>query len=86
MGKYTHMSDLNEAGPASTDGAAGGTPTESDLPSMQGLDDSVDDPSDPTAAREDDAGTVGIDAAALSSGDDEGPSDPMPDMSGTSGS
>lgn len=78
------MSDLNH-GPASTHGAAGGTPSESDLPSMQGLDDSVDDPSDPTAGREEGPGTVGIDAAGLSSGDDGGPSDPMPDMSGTSG-
>ncbi|GAA3635253.1 hypothetical protein [Microlunatus ginsengisoli] len=79
------MSDLNDADLAPTGGEAGGTPSESDLPSMQGLGDSVDDPSDPTAARDDDAGSVGDNPAALLN-DDEGPSDPMPDMSGTSGS
>ena len=54
---------------------------------MQGLDESTDDPSDPTAARQnsdaDEAETP--DLAELAATDDEGPSDPMPDMSGTGG-
>jgi hypothetical protein len=73
-----------EIGPA--DAAAGGTPTESDLPNLQGLDESVDDPSDPEAAREgDDAlgGTTPTDL--MNSGDSKGASDPMPDLSGTTG-
>jgi hypothetical protein len=78
------MSDISGTTPA---GAAGGTPSESDLPAMQGLDESTDDPSDPTAARQnsdsDQAETP--DLAELAATDDEGPSDPMPDMSGTGG-
>ena len=81
------MSDMTEATPAGTGAAAGGTPSESDLPAMQGLGESVDDPPDPTAARRDADGAAGVDPGALSSAnDDEGPSDPMPDMSGTTGS
>lgn len=77
------MSDSTETGRAGSGAAAGGIPSESDLPSMQGLADSVDDPSDPTAARE---GAAGTEAAAFSTEDDGGPSDPLPDMSGSSGS
>jgi hypothetical protein len=79
------MSDTTGADLAGADNAAGGTPAEHDLPAMQGLDDSVDDPSDPTASRGD-AEQPDVAALAEASGaDDEGPSDPMPDMSGTSG-
>jgi hypothetical protein len=69
------------------DAASGGTPDESDLPSLQGLDEAVDDPSDPEAARSgDDApGEVPF-SQLMSSGDSKSASDPMPDMSGTSGS
>lgn len=83
------MSDMSgaaaSAGQTSSPGAAaGGMPDESDLPSIQGLDDSVDDPSDPEAAQR---GTDEPDAArfaALSdAGEGKGTSDPMPDMSGT---
>lgn len=85
------MSDLTggaatggQIGPA--EAAAGGTPDESDLPRLQGLDENVDDPNDPEAARGGDEapGEVPF-AAMMNSGDSKGASDPMPDMSGTSG-
>lgn len=71
-------------GPA--DAAGGGIPSESDLPGLQGLDDSVDDPSDPEAAnRGDDApGEVPF-ADLMNSGDSKSASDPMTDTSGASG-
>ncbi len=73
-------------GPVGPDAAAGGTPGESDLPRMQRLDESVDDPSDPEAARRDDeTDGAGPLAAMTNSGDGKGASDPMPDMSGASG-
>ena len=77
---------MTEATPAGTGAAAGGTPSESDLPAMQGLGESVDDPSDPTAARPDPDREAGAATDAIPDSDDEGPSDPMPDMSGTTGS
>jgi hypothetical protein len=80
------MSDTTGVDPTGTDAAAGGTPSESDLPAMQGLGESADDPSDPTAPRQQ-APTGSGDAAGLAGAvgdDDEGPSDPMPDMAGTS--
>ncbi len=69
------------AGSATTPaGAAGGTPDEGDLPGLQGLGESADDPDDP-------AGTdtsSGSPLDALGDDDDaQGTSDPMPDMSGT---
>jgi len=83
------MSDMTGANPAGAGAAAGGTPSESDLPALQGLDESVDDPSDPTASRrqaadggDHEAEITGVAGAAGS--DDDGPSDPMPDMAGTS--
>jgi hypothetical protein len=74
-----------QIGPA--DAAAGGTPSESDLPKLQGLDESAEDPSDPEAAREGD-GTPGEAQVAdlMDTGDSKGASDPIPDMSGTTGS
>lgn len=73
-----------QIGPA--DAAAGGTPDESDLPRLHGLDESVDDPSDPTAAREGEGAPGEVPFADLmNSGDSKAGSDPMPDMSGTSG-
>jgi hypothetical protein len=80
------MSEMTGADPAGAGSAAGGTPSESDLPAMQGLGESVDDPSDPTASRRDadEQGPAGM--PDLSGADEDGPSDPMPDMSGTTGS
>lgn len=78
------MTEISGAGPAGTSGAAaGGTPDESDLPRLQGLDQSADDPSDPAAARRSDAASEAgpVDPPA----DDESASDPMTDMSGTTG-
>ncbi|MFP5281945.1 MAG: hypothetical protein ACLGIF_00660 [Actinomycetes bacterium] len=67
------------------DEAQGGPPTESDLPRLQGLDDSVDDPSDPQAAQGDEAaGNVPL-ANLMDTGDATSSSDPMPDMTGTTG-
>jgi hypothetical protein len=63
-------------------GQATGIPDESDLPAMQGLDD--DDLSDPAAA-EDAAEPDAPNVSQESGTDPKGPSDPMPDMSGTSG-
>jgi len=75
------MTSVNPDGAGSA--SAGGTPSESDLPAMQGLGESVDDPSDPTASRRD-ADDRGLADPAVPSGeDDESPSDPMPDMAGT---
>lgn len=74
-----------QIGPA--DAATGGTPNEADLPSLQGLGDSVDDPSDPGAARADEDTADDVPLAARMNGDEsKGASDPMPDVSGTSGS
>jgi hypothetical protein len=81
------MTDISGAMPGGSSGAAAnGTPSESDLPSMQGLDDSTDDPSDPAAGtRPTNApGNADLDALATSD-DDQSASDPMPDISGTSG-
>ena len=76
------MSDFSETRSAEV---TGGTPSESDLPAMQGLDESTDDPSDPSASRRDsDADRPEApDVADLATTDDQAPSDPMPDMSGT---
>jgi len=71
-----------QIGPA--DPAAGGTPDESDLPRLQGLDDSVDDPSDPEAARGDETADDVPFAQLMGSGDSKGAADPMPDQAGTS--
>lgn len=69
-----------------SDAAAGGTPDESNLPGIQGLGDSVDDPTDPEASqRDDDASMLDRFSAATESGAGKGSSDPMPDMSGTGG-
>jgi hypothetical protein len=71
-------------GPA--DAASSGTPDEPDVPGRQGLDESVDDPSDPEAARAGDGAPGDAPFADLLGSDDGGgSSDPMPDMSGTSG-
>ena len=73
-----------QIGPA--DAASSGTPDESDLPGRQGLGESVDDPNDPQAAREGDGAPGEAPFADLLGSDDGGTaSDPMPDMSGTSG-
>ena len=67
----------------SSDPAAGGIPTESEAPELHGLGDNVSDPSDPrnepsgSERAPFDPGSTPGDAAA--------PSDPMPDISGTSG-
>jgi hypothetical protein len=67
----------------SSDPAAGGMPTESDAPELQGLGGAAPDPSDPengSSASEQapfDPGAAVGDAAASS--------DPMPDSSGTAG-
>lgn len=80
------MSDITGANPAGADAAAGGTPSESDLPAMQGLGESTDDPSDPTAGREGQDLPQADDITQQAGGaDDEGPADPMPDMAGTGG-
>ena len=85
------MSDLTggaatggENGPR--EGAFSGTADEADLPRLQGLDESVDDPSDPEAARggDDAPGEVPF-SNMMNTGDSKSGSDPMPDMSGTSG-
>jgi hypothetical protein len=79
------MSEFSQtAGSAS--GAAGGTPSESDLPRMQGLDENTDDPSDPSAAGAGASDEVNqtVDDPALGE-DDESASDPMHDIAGTSG-
>ena len=66
-----------------SDGAAGGIPTGSDAPELQGLGGETPDPTDPEngpSFSEDapfDPGSTAGDAA--------GSSDPMPDTSGTSG-
>lgn len=74
------MSDfVSGSTPDGPSGAAGGTPTESDLPAMQGLGDAADDPSDPEAA---DQGSDLSQGQRLSdggrSGDAQSSSDPMP--------
>jgi hypothetical protein len=77
------MSDFSTEGTSgmnSPAGAAGGTPSESDLPGLQGLDAGVDDPDDPTAAGA--ATGTPLDAVG-GAGDTQGGSDPMPDMSGS---
>ena len=79
------MTDTSGAMPGGSSGpAANGTPpSEPDLPSMQGLDDSTDDPeagTGPTNA----PGNADLDALATLD-DDQSASDPMPDISGTSG-
>lgn len=79
------MTDFSGVSPAGADAAAGGTPSESDLPAMQGLSDSADDPRDPTAAQPDPDQPRADDIAAHAGSSDEGPSDPMPDMAGTGG-
>jgi hypothetical protein len=85
------VSDLNAEGPASPvntpAGAGGGMPAESDLPGLQGLDESVNDPDDPAAAAETEAAAQSTPVEATSeSGSPRGSSDPMPDMSGSGGS
>jgi hypothetical protein len=86
-GKEKTMSDLSAGGSGgpmeSPAGAAGGTPAESDLPGLQGLDDSVADPDDPQSG---DGSTAESEPTPLSVlSDDEGgagTSDPAPDTSG----
>ena len=81
------MTDISGAMPGgSSVPAANGTPSEPDLPSMQGLDDSTDDPGDPEAGTgpRNAPGNADLDALATVD-DDQSASDPMPDISGTSG-
>ena len=74
------------AGPTGLPGASGsGMPDESDLPRLQGLDEAVDDPSDPQAARRGEAADEVPFDPQVEPGDGKATSDPMPDMSGTSG-
>ena len=54
---------------ASGSAASDGTPTEEDLPGLQGLDDTTDTPSD-------------LEPDTASASEDERGSDPMPDMAG----
>jgi hypothetical protein len=69
-----------------SDAASSGTPTGSDLTADQGLNESADDPTDPEAAREGDGAPGEAPFAELLGSDDStGGSDPMPDVSGTSG-
>jgi hypothetical protein len=70
-------------GLGSSDPAAGGTPTESDAPELQGLGKDASDPSDPRSGPPD-AVQAPFDPGSAE-GDVGGPSDPMPDNSGTSG-
>ena len=73
-----------QIGPA--DAASGSTPDESDLPRLHGLDESVDDPIDPEAARTGSGAPGDVPFAELmNTGDSKASSDPMPDMTGTSG-
>lgn len=67
-------------------GAASGTPDESDLPRLQGLDADTDDLDDPAAAQPDpdEPGDQRLDFLR-DSGSDRSASDPMPDMSGNQG-
>lgn len=77
------MTDFSAEGTGSATtpaGAGGGTPDEADLPGLQGLDESTDDPDDPSG-RETATGTP-LDALG-DAGEAQGTSDPMPDMSGT---
>ena len=79
------MSETRGANPVRADSATGGTPTESDLPSMQGLGESADSPNDPTASRRQaqDSGQNAV--PDVSDGEMEAASDSMPDGSGTTG-
>jgi hypothetical protein len=79
------MSELvSGSTPEGPSGAAGGTPSESDLPAMQGLGDAADDPSDPEAAEQRPDTSQGQRLGDLGrSGDDQASSDPMPDTGGS---
>lgn len=80
------MSNMSAAdGTTRPDAAAGGMPAEPDLPALQGLGDSADDPSDPTAAGSSPTTPQGQADDPGGSGERAGGSDPMPDMSGSSG-
>jgi hypothetical protein len=65
-----------------SDQASGGTPTESDLPDLQGLDSDVDDPSDPQRGGNPEGVPLGT---GSESGTGASGSDPMPDISGAGG-
>lgn len=76
-------SAATEGGLGSSDPAAGGIPTESDAPELQGLGKDASDPSDPQSGPSE-AAQAPFDPGSAE-GDVGGPSDPMPDSSGTSG-
>jgi hypothetical protein len=80
------MSELvSGSTPEGPGGSAGGTPSESDLPSLQGLGNAVDDPSDPEAAGPNADPTQDEALGDASSGGDRSASDPMPDPAGSTG-
>jgi hypothetical protein len=80
------MSELvSGSTPEGTGGSAGGTPSESDLPALQGLGNAVDDPSDPESAGPHADPAQDETLGGAPTGGDRSASDPMPDPAGSTG-